>query len=71
VITYIKNAMNTKGAFNTKAWHWACNMQMDLLYAEKQERNNYIVRGNLEDINGQRVSTGRCALASAVKPGHG
>jgi hypothetical protein len=46
-------------------------MQMDLLYAEKQEHNNYTVRGNLEDIHGQRVSMGWCAFASAVKPGHG
>lgn len=49
----------------------ACSMQMDLLYAGKQECYNYIVGGNLEGVHGQRVFPKRCAFASAVEPGHG
>jgi hypothetical protein len=44
-------------------------MQIDLRYAGKQEHNSFIVRREPGDICGQRVSSRRCAFASAVKTG--
>jgi hypothetical protein len=42
-------------------------MQTNLIYAGRQEHNNYIVRETLEGICGQRVSTGRHAFTSPVQ----
>jgi hypothetical protein len=41
---------------------------MDLIYAGKQEINNYITRRGSEAVRGQMVSAATGALASAVKP---
>jgi hypothetical protein len=44
---------------------------MDVFYARKQKNNTHIVKGELDGMCGQRVSTGRFSSTSAVEPGHG
>jgi hypothetical protein len=44
---------------------------MGLFYTGKQKYNNYIVRENLDGVNGQRVPTGMRSFSSAVEPGCG
>jgi hypothetical protein len=46
-------------------------MLMDLYYAGKHVYKCYVVRRDPRDDCGRRVSAGRCAVASAVEPGHG